>query len=937
MTGLSSACAPQQGKATPMFLGREHEERVICDLVAGAFGRGGALIVVGDPGIGKSTLAGLGRQFAVRQGLMVLAATGVPAESRLPFAGLHQLLRPLADDIDVLPGQLRDAIGSAFGKGGSSEPDRFLVAMAVTDLLAAAAARQPLLVLADDVHWLDAPSCDVLTFLARRVDSMPVVVLATTRDGYQVPLLDAGLPELRLGGLGDEAAGQLLDALAPELATAARSEILGISLGNPLALSELSRSAHHAAPRFRPGAPDAGAATVVTYRIEKAFAARWSELPEPARTVLVVGALNAGGTLAETLAAASVMGGSPATIDAVTPAVEARLVEVSRAGMRFRHPLVRSAIEYRAGLGQITAAHHALAAVLGDKPDRKAWHQAAAALGPDEDVAAELDAAASRAERRAAISVAVQALERAVELSVDPVSRNGRLLRAAQLSWELGQPAMVDQFARSVDQAGLDLHERARLALLQENIRIGRTESDDRLQYLVQLARDIKAAGEAGLAMELLMSAARRGWWANTDLKARLLISDTATELADGPLHPALLCVLAYATPEVHGALVRDRLGLLGGDTRLDAVQLTHVGIAASVLGAFGQSRELLAAAIPQLHSQGRLGLLVRALHHDACSALHTSHLPEASAACEEGQRAAADAGQPQWMALINACWAVVAAMRGDDAEAERLAGEAEQVFVTGSTGAAIGRGLAALGRRDYQAAYQHLMRLHDPADGACHYVMRMYHLGDLADAARHSGHREQARHLVAELTATATEEPGPLLQASLAFAAPLLAPDDDEEEAGRLFEAALAGDLRHWPFYHARLELEYGGWLRRHRQSARSRPYLRSARDTLDAIGARAWRDRADAELRASGEHLQSGAPQAGRFGQLTAQQQQVARLVLAGLSNREIGERLHVSHRTVGYHLYRMFPKLGITSRAELGTVLAEAGILAEPDAVG
>src|SRR5262245_42281804 len=157
-----------------MFLGREHEEQVIRDLVTGVSGRGGALIVVGDPGIGKSTLAGLGRQFAMQQGLMVLAATGVPAESRLPFAGLHQLLRPLADDIDVLPGQLRDAIGSAFGKGSGNAPDRFLVAMAVTNLLAAAAARQPLLVLADDVHWLDAPSCNVLTFLARRVDSMPV-------------------------------------------------------------------------------------------------------------------------------------------------------------------------------------------------------------------------------------------------------------------------------------------------------------------------------------------------------------------------------------------------------------------------------------------------------------------------------------------------------------------------------------------------------------------------------------------------------------------------------------------------------------------------------------------------------------------------------------------------------------------------------------------
>jgi DNA-binding CsgD family transcriptional regulator len=219
-------------------------------------------------------------------------------------------------------------------------------------------------------------------------------------------------------------------------------------------------------------------------------------------------------------------------------------------------------------------------------------------------------------------------------------------------------------------------------------------------------------------------------------------------------------------------------------------------------------------------------------------------------------------------------------------------------------------------------------MRLFDPADGAFHYVMRMYHLGDLADAAAHSGHREQARELITELTASATEEPGPLLAVSLTFATVMLAPDED---AGQLFERALAGDLRQSPFYHARLSLEFGSWLRRHRQPARSRRYLRTARDILDAIGARAWRDRAGAELRASGIRPRAEAPQAGRFEQLTAQEQQIAQMVLAGLSNREIGERLQVSHRTIGYHLYRMFPKLGITSRAELGVVIAEAGLLA------
>jgi DNA-binding CsgD family transcriptional regulator len=912
-----------------MFLGREREKRVIRDLVAGIAQRGGALVVIGDPGIGKSTLADLARQFAIRQGLTVLATTGVPAESRLPYAGLHQLLRPLRDGIDDLPQPQRDALLSAFGLGTDRVPDRFLVALAVTDLLTAVAARQPLLVLADDAHWIDPPSCDVIAFLGRRVDSAPIVLLTTARDGYSLPLLEAGFPELRLEGLGEEAAGQLLDAIAPGLSTAARGEILDVSLGNPLALYELSRHALHA-DLATARVPASLTAAPVTYRIEKAFAARWSELPKQTRTVLLIAALNEGGTLGETLDAASLVCGAAVTTGAVTPAITARLVDAGPAGLWFRHPLVRSAIEYRAGLEKITSAHQALASVLAADPDRRAWHRASATTGPDESVAAELDEAASRAERRAAISVAITALERAVELSVDPAARNSRLLRAAQLAWELGRPALVDRFAGFVDRAGLDLADRARLALLQENIRIDRTEGAERIRYLVELTRKIAADGQADLAMDLLMSAARRCWQGTPSLEIRSLISEAALELTADPLHPVLLSVLAYATPDIHGPLVRSRLARLAGETSRDPgqlIQLIHLGQAATVLGAFEQSRALLAAVIPQLRAQGRLGLLVRALYNDAASAIYTGQWPEAIAAYEECQRIAAETGQHQRVALVKSCSAVVAAMRGEDAEAERLAGEAEQVLVTGSTAAALGRGLAALGRRDYDEAYQHLMRMYDAADGAFHYLMRMYHLGDLADAAAHSGHREQARDLIAELTASATGEPGPLLAVSLTFATVMLALDEDP---GQLFEQALAGDLRQWPFYHARLRLEYGSWLRRHRQATQSRRHLRTARDILDAIGARAWRDRADAELRASGIRPRAENPQAGRFQQLTPQEQQIARMVLAGLSNRAIGERLQVSHRTVGYHLYRMFPKLGITSRAELGVVVAEAGML-------
>jgi DNA-binding CsgD family transcriptional regulator len=857
--------------------------------------------------------------------------TGLPAESRLPFAGLGQLLRPLHDRIGELPGPQRDLLLSVFGqatlgKASEAAPERFLVGMAVTELLTAAASRQPLLVLADDAHWLDPSSCHVLAFLARRIQDAPIAVLATARDGYRLPLLEAGLPELRLDGISEEAAGLLLDVVAPGLAAGARRAILDTAIGNPLALRELSRGAPlRGAPQGPAAFPAALGPTAVTYRIEKAFAARWSELPDPARTVLIIAALNEGGTLKETLSATGILLHAPVTADAVTLAIDARLVDATPATLRFRHPLVRSAIEHRAGLSTVVAVHEALAEVLAGKPDRRAWHLAAAALGPDEYVAAQLDAAADRAAQRAAISVALSALERAVELSLDPVARNSRLLRAGQLSWELGEPTMVDRYVRSVDRTDLALTDQVRLAVLQEKIKAGGTGGDERIEYLVKLARETAADGQVNFALELLMSAAQRGWWGATSLQTRLLISDTAAELADSPLHPALLTILAFATPDVHGAMVRERLAVLAAEVSLGPTELTHLGLAASVLGAFQQSRTLLAEAIPQLRAQGRHGLLVRALHHDSASAFYTGQWLDAIAAAEGCQRTAAEAGQQQWVALSRAQSAAIAAMRGQDEEAERLASEAERILVTGSSSAALGRGLAALGRRDYQEAYQHLMRLYDPAGGAFQYLMRMYHLGDLADAAVHSGHREQARELIAELTASSTQEAGPLMTVSVAFAATMLA---DDEEAGQVFERVLTEDFRRWPFHYARLKLEYGSWLRHHRQPAQSREHLRTARDILAAIGARAWRDRADTELRASGALPRASAANAGRFEQLTPQEQQIARMVLAGLSNKEIGEHLFMSHRTVGYHLYRMFPKLGITSRAELGVVVAEAG---------
>ncbi|MFD8719113.1 ATP-binding protein [Streptomyces sp. NPDC059629] len=913
-----------------MFFGRDHEQRVVGELITSLPDRGGVLLVIGDPGIGKSQLAEMARQSATERDLVVIDSTGVPTESRLPYAGLHQLLRTLRADMEVLPEQQRHAILAAFGQATGQAPDQFLIAQAVTELLIAAAARNPLVVLIDDAHWLDSPTGDVLSFLARRIDSEPIAMLATTRDGYPLPLLEAGLPELRLSGLAEEPAGQLLDVVAPGLPVGARRAILDAALGNPLAIAELSQGAARVElPMAVPGSMP------ITHRIERAFAARWSELPAETRMVLLIAALNEGGALSETLEAASALSGVRVAAEAVDPAISARLVEANRISLRFRHPLVRSAIEYRAGPSQVAAAHQALASVLADRPDRRAWHRASAALGPNEEVAAELGHAAERAVQRGAISVAITALERAVELSRDPAERTDRLLHAARLAFELGRPAQVRGFLMSVPRAGLLPADKARLALLEEGVESTPAEGNERIRTLVGLARKSAADGQPELAMDVLLAAARRCWQNHPDTDTRLLVAKTALELAAHPLHPTLLSVLAFATPDVYGSVACERLAHLAQDTTLDAAQLADLGAAGTVIGVPREARAMLGAAVPQLREQRRLGILVVALIYNCYSAMYLCQWSDVLASADEAIQTASEAGRPRWIPVAKVPKAHVAAVQGDIAKLEQLVAEAEPVLLSlGATSALallrIARGLAAIGQGDYHGAYEHLITLHDLSGPSFSHILRIYHIGDLVEAAVRSGHRAQAQALFAELSATAADDPSPLLGGGVAYAAAMLA--QDGEDAALHFESALDSDLRQCPLAYARLKLEYGCWLRRHQQLARSREHLRGARDMLDAIGASAWRKRADEELRASGIRSPAAPAPRGRLDQLTPQEERIARMVLSGLSNKEIGERLSLSHRTVAYHLHRMFPKLGITSRVELATVFAESGALAE-----
>ena len=367
------------------LVGREPELRTIHELVDGVAEHGGALVLRGEPGIGKSALLAEASRYATSEGLSVLAATGAQSEARLPFAGLHQLLRPVLDGADELPLPQRDALRSAFGME-AKPADAFLIALGALELLSEHAAQSPVLVVVEDAHWVDDPTGDVVSFIARRIESEPIVLLIATREDGQPS--EAGLEDVQLEGLTDPEAGALLDATAPDLAPEVRRRLLDEARGNPLALVELPKTLAYEQLHGQELLPEL---LPLSDRLERAFATRFAGLPAETRHVLVFAAADDGGVVEEVLGAAG------STLEALEPAVAAGLVEVDHERLRFHHPLVRSAIYQEAGAGERQAAHAALAREVAEDPDRSVWHRAAAAAGPDDQLAADLLEAASRA------------------------------------------------------------------------------------------------------------------------------------------------------------------------------------------------------------------------------------------------------------------------------------------------------------------------------------------------------------------------------------------------------------------------------------------------------------------------------------------------------------------------------------------------------------
>ena len=913
-----------------LFVGRDAEQALIAARLADREA-GTAILVRGPAGIGKTALV----EDAVRRAgktRRILRTAGNSPETGLAMAGLYQLLQPLLPLAHLIPEPRQAALRVAFGITVGAPPEPFALAIAALDLLADAAAEQPLLVVAEDLQWLDPATVSVLRFIARRLEHDPIVLLATTRDDEPDPLYGAASRALDLEPLGAGDSRRLLAFAAPGLSSATQARVLRAAEGNPLALTELPKTAGLTSQAI------AGTEWLpLSQRLQAAFAARVGQLPADAQTALLLLALHDSESLPELLDALGTAG-APAKLEVVEPAIDAGLVQLSDGELRFRHGLMRSAVYHRASPSSRAAGHRALARAVGPGTDRGILHRARAATGHDEALAADLELVADRAVGRGAVSVAEMTLARAAELTTSAADKRRYLFRAAALAYELGEADVGDAHRAVLALLADDEHSRLLLEELGEIADVGAGGGVARIQALIGLAVRARRLGDERLAGSFLRSAAYRCWMREPGNEVARSIVRLVTETGGSLGDPERAILLAYADPIGSSPVITEIMHAVV-TTDLDSVTVWTLGHAASCIGEFELADLFLADAAARLRAEGRLQVLARTVVMQAWARLRRGQWSTAMPLAEEGYRLAGESGQAEWQAAGLAGQAMVAALRGEVADAMPAADRAERIAVPGrmTNVAAItllARATAAAAEGDFSAAWDYLSRLHRGTESGSSPYQALWSLSHLAYAAVQCDRVDRTRELIRRLTSRLPAEPaGPTLRMNLIYADALLAPDELIEQRIR---AALDRDVGSWPFERSRMQLMLGSRLRRRKkQPQEARELLRAARDGFDSLGAGVWAERAREELRAAGEPSRAPAPAV--WSSLSAQELQVARMAAEGFSNRQIGERLYLSHRTVASHLYHIFPKLGITSRAQLAALSLDLPAASPGQAVG
>ena len=905
-----------------MLYGRDSERARIGELLRAAHdSQAGVLVLQGEPGVGKSALLQDARERA--SGMEVLWARGVESESELPFAALHQLMRPALGATDRLPAPQAAALRAALGLGESGGSERFLVSAACLTLLSELAEQRPVLCLVDDAHWLDGPSADALLFVARRLAADAVVMLFAARERQGRRFDAADLPSLVVGGLDAAASAALLDARAGAATSPhVRARLLEVTGGNALALLELPTGLTEAQMAGSEPLPHE---LPLTQRVEQMFGDRARRLPEPTQRLLLIAAADDSGAMATVARAGELQGLAPGTL---TPAEQAGLIEVRGTRLEFRHPLVRSAVYGAAASGERRAAHRALADALGDDEqhaDRAAWHLAAATLEPDEEVVRALERAAARAEGRAGYAAAAKALERAAELSAVAEAKGERLVGAARASSLAGRNEQAVALAEQALGLVGDPLLQAEIARVRGVYEVARGRPADGRRLLVQAASGI-AGKDPGKALELLveaLGAAQSGG----DMDALVEISRLAEGLAlppgGAPAEAVKLLggIGALASGDPGRAAPLLERGMASAAASEDPRLVLLAGSAAIWLGDHERSAALLSRAATLARARGAMALLAGTLALRGPQLYLAQRFDEAAMTATEALGLAREVGADNLLTLSLSVLATTAAVRGRDDEAHERAAEVLELAQTrglgGPPAAAAIWALAAvdLARGRWAEGFERLDALTRPDAPFGSPLVAIMSTADRIEAAVRAGLLDEARASLAPFEAWAVHSGAPWAQPVLAS---LKAQLTAGAEATAHFEAAIAlhDDAR--PLDLARIRLLFGEHLRRERRRVDARVQLRAALETFERFGAAPWADRATAELRASGETARRREP--GAADQLTPQELQVAQLVAEGLSNKEVAAQLFLSPRTIDAHLRSVFAKLDVTSRTQL-----------------
>jgi DNA-binding CsgD family transcriptional regulator len=930
-SGFSLPGAHDRGEIVPNrerliahdLIGRDTELEAIGQFILDSASGGSGLLLRGEAGVGKTQLLKAAVDIALGQGSQVARCVGVEFEADLAYSGLHELLLPFEDGFDDIGSTHGEALRVALGFTEGTAPGRLLLSNAVLRLFRNCSERWPLVIVVDDLHWIDRSSAAILGSVARRLNGTHTGFIAAFRDQETGYFDRSGVPELAVMPLSERDSRTLLERRFPQMGPMFRKQVVEGASGNPLALLELAEATKRLE---RPLLSNSPTALPLTNMVQTMYASNVASLPYHTREMLLLAVLEGTGDLAVLRRA------SGRTLGDLREAEQSRMITIDCSALllRFKHPLIRSAVIDASSFDDRQRAHQMLAEALADDPDRRVWHLAEATLGRDEEIAQLLEESSYRTLGRGDAVGAVSTLSRAATMSPDSADRARRLAEAAYVGAAvIGEMETAGQLLAEVRNLDPDLTRSLEAATVASYLLVNGDGSIETAYQLLIGAFQLNASKHAPPAV---LDAALSMVWTLCLLGRRPEMWESYHHIMDQlkveMYNTTHLISKTFADPVRTAASVRtDMDHEIRRITNItDGHEVSVIASAAMWFDRAGDCRSALWRVVMDARSGNAVGNGFAALSVLCDDDFDSGRWDE----CDELASELSDLGDSlgyRWLSWVPWNYAgLVAAGRGDVERSQRLAADMlGWANPRGAYGVQIDAHhvltLLSTGQGDFEGAYRHASAMSSPGTFASHVPEALRVMWDLVEAATKTGRSAQAEAHVKAMYQADLPSISPRLAMITAACAGLT--QRSKSEAYHLFEKATdTPGAERWPFDLARIQLAFGERLRRDREVGLARDHLGAALEQFRRLCAQPWLERATNELRASGGHRHEGG--ALRVGVLTPQEQEVAELAASGMTNKDIAQRLYMSPRTVSSHLYKLFPKLDITSRAGLRDAL-------------